>query len=75
MFKIFCKIKNLTKFGKTFSKKWNGIKAYNEEFIYNLFNDKKVEKYLAQNYNIDKCLLNDETMNNVKYTYNSIVYG
>jgi hypothetical protein len=52
---------------KQFSKKkYNRAKIYNEEFIYNLFKDKNIEKYLALNYNIDKCLLNEDSLNNVK---------
>jgi uncharacterized protein (UPF0332 family) len=56
----FHKIVNYT------SKKHNPIlKIYNDDFVYNLFADKKVVKFLTMNYNIDKCLLNEQTINNV----------
>jgi hypothetical protein len=69
MFKNFQNLKIIYLRCSTFTKKCleSHIKNYNEDFIYNLFNDKKVIKYLAQTYNIDRCLLNDQYLNNVNF--------
>jgi hypothetical protein len=44
----------------------SNVQLYNEDFIYNLFSDKKVKRHLSMNYNIDKCLLNEQILSHVK---------
>jgi hypothetical protein len=38
---------------------------YNTEFVHNFFYDPKVEQYLEDNFNIDKCLITNDTLEDV----------
>jgi hypothetical protein len=40
-------------------------KLYNKEFVQNFFADPKVEQYLEDYYNIDKCFITQESIDEV----------
>ncbi len=48
------------------------IRTYTTDFVYKLLTDQKIEKILEEHYNIDKCLITQETLDMVEY--NDIVY-
>jgi hypothetical protein len=48
-------------------------KIYNKEFVNNFFFDPKVEQYLEDNFNIDKCFITKDTLDEV--IKNNIVHN